>query len=135
MDTIGINLHKRESQVCILTADGELLERRMATTRERLTALLGVRPRSQVLLEASTESEWVARYDGVSRAGAERAELRRAATPGAHPERIAQRRGSRIAVVALARRLAGILFAMWRDGRPYEAARIGGPRPEVTTAA
>ena len=36
MDTIGIDLHKRESQVCILTAEVELLERRIATTRERL---------------------------------------------------------------------------------------------------
>lgn len=62
MDTIGIDLHKRESQICILTEDGELLERRIATTRERLTAILGGRPRSRVLLEASTESEWVARH-------------------------------------------------------------------------
>lgn len=62
MDTIGIDLHKRESQVCILTDDGELLERRIATTRERLTAVLGARARSRVLVEASTESEWVARY-------------------------------------------------------------------------
>jgi uroporphyrinogen-III synthase len=50
-------------------------------------------------------------------------------------ERIAARRGQRIAVVALARRLAGILYAMWRDGRPYDAARTGGQRREVTTAA
>lgn len=62
MDTIGIDLHKRESQVCILTGDGELIERRIATTRERLTSLLGGRPPSRVLLEASTESEWVARH-------------------------------------------------------------------------
>jgi len=31
---------------------------------------------------------------------------------------IAARRGKRIAVVALARRLAGIVYAMWRDGLP-----------------
>ena len=37
---------------------------------------------------------------------------------------IAQRRGKRIAVVALARRLAGILYAMWRDGVPYDAGKI-----------
>jgi len=36
--------------------------------------------------------------------------------------RIAVRRGNRIAIVALARRLAGILFAMWRDGKPYDAS-------------
>jgi hypothetical protein len=32
MDTIGLDLHKRESQLCTLTTDGELLERRIATT-------------------------------------------------------------------------------------------------------
>lgn len=32
---------------------------------------------------------------------------------------IAARRGKRIAVVALARRLSGILYAMWRDGSEY----------------
>jgi len=34
-------------------------------------------------------------------------------------ERLASRRGKRIAVVALARRLARILYAMWRDGTEY----------------
>jgi len=34
-------------------------------------------------------------------------------------ERLASRRGRRIAVVALARRLARILYAMWRDGCDY----------------
>jgi transposase len=41
---------------------------------------------------------------------------------------IAQRRGTRIAVVALARNLAGILYAMWRDGVSYDAQQIR-PRP------
>jgi transposase len=41
---------------------------------------------------------------------------------------IAARRGKKIAVVALARRLAGILYAMWRDQRPYDAARLRVPR-------
>lgn len=35
-------------------------------------------------------------------------------------DRLAARRGRRIAVVALARRLARILFAMWRDGCDYQ---------------
>lgn len=34
---------------------------------------------------------------------------------------IEQRRGKHIAVVALARKLAGILFAVWRDGTTYAA--------------
>ena len=57
METIGLDLHKRESQLCILTADGELTERRIATTRGRFTAVLGRRPRARALREASTESE------------------------------------------------------------------------------
>ena len=55
-------LHKRETPVCILTADGELTERRIATTRERFTAVPGSRPPARMLIEASTESEWVARH-------------------------------------------------------------------------
>ncbi len=62
MDSIGIDLHKRESQLCILTADGELIERRITTSRERFAAVLGGRPPARILLEASTESEWVARH-------------------------------------------------------------------------
>ena len=42
-------------------------------------------------------------------------------------ERLADRRGRRVAVVALARRLSRILYAMWRDECDYEA----GPRPTV----
>jgi transposase len=36
-------------------------------------------------------------------------------------ERLAARRGRRIAIVALARRLARILYAMWRDGCEYRS--------------
>lgn len=35
---------------------------------------------------------------------------------------IDKRRGRRIAVIALARRLSGVLWAMWRDGTVYDAA-------------
>jgi len=38
--------------------------------------------------------------------------------------RIAARRGKRIAAVALARKLAGILFAMTQHGRDYEPERL-----------
>jgi transposase len=38
---------------------------------------------------------------------------------------VASRRGKFIAAVALARRLAGILWAMWRDDMVYDAARVG----------
>jgi hypothetical protein len=42
---------------------------------------------------------------------------------------IARRRGKKIAVVALARKLAAILFAMWRDGTDYDAARAAKAIP------
>jgi transposase len=48
--------------------------------------------------------------------------------------KIAVRRGNRIAVVALARRLAGILYAMWRDNAPYNAAKLRVPQPPVARA-
>ena len=61
MDTIGLDLHKRESQLCIGRDDGTVEERRIVTSRERLGAVLGNRAPARVLVEASTESEWVAR--------------------------------------------------------------------------
>ena len=61
MDHIGIDLHKKESQICILGAGGERSEPRVRTTPERFADVLGDRPRARILLEASTESEWVAR--------------------------------------------------------------------------
>jgi hypothetical protein len=39
-------------------------------------------------------------------------------------DRIARRRGKRVAMVALARKLSGILYAMWRDGSAYDPARL-----------
>lgn len=39
-------------------------------------------------------------------------------------EKIAQRRGKRIATVALARRLAGVMWAMLRDGADYQAEPV-----------
>jgi transposase len=38
-------------------------------------------------------------------------------------EEMAKRRGKKIAIVALARKLAGILFAIWRDGTSYDPRR------------
>jgi transposase len=61
MDHIGIDLHKRESQICLLAEGGELIERRIRTEPQRFAEALGGRAPAQVLLESSTESEWVAR--------------------------------------------------------------------------
>ena len=61
MDYIGIDVHKKESQICILAEEGELIEQRIRTEPERFAAVLGPRPRARMLIEASTDSEWVAR--------------------------------------------------------------------------
>jgi transposase len=60
--TIGIDLHKLQSQLCIGRDDGTLEERRIMTSRDRFVAALRNYPASRILLEASTESEWVARH-------------------------------------------------------------------------
>jgi transposase len=62
MQSIGIDVHKVHSQVCILDEEGAVLEEvRIQTDRERFGAVLGSRPRARILIEAGTESEWVAR--------------------------------------------------------------------------
>jgi transposase len=40
-------------------------------------------------------------------------------------QNISKRRGKRIAAIAVARRLAGVLWAMWRDGTAYDPAQLG----------
>jgi transposase len=40
-------------------------------------------------------------------------------------KQVRDRRGKRIAAIAVARRLAGILWAMWRRGTVYEPGRLG----------
>ena len=60
MDHIGIDVHKRESQICILTPEGEMIERRIQSTRQKFTTMFTDRPPARVLLEATTETEWVA---------------------------------------------------------------------------
>ena len=61
MDHIGIDVHKRDSQIYILAEGGEVIERRIRTEPERFDAVLGARSRARIVIEASTDSEWVAR--------------------------------------------------------------------------
>ena len=62
MDHAAIDLHKTQSQIRILLATGAVEECRVPTSREALTRVFGGRPPLQVLVEASTESEWVAAH-------------------------------------------------------------------------
>ena len=62
MDFIGFDLGTASSQVCVIAEDGELIERRIRTDREHICGLLAERAPARVVIESSTESEWVARY-------------------------------------------------------------------------
>lgn len=63
MEYGAIDLHAKESEIRIVDERGcAMLERRIATTRERLTAVFGVRARMRVLVESGTGSEWVAQH-------------------------------------------------------------------------
>jgi len=62
MESMGIDVQKVNSQICVVGENTEVLEERMIQTdREQFAAVLGKRPKARVLIEASTESEWVAR--------------------------------------------------------------------------
>src|SRR5688572_16413721 len=63
MEYGAIDLHLRRSQFRIVQADGTVVkEGKFATTRVDLTRLFGDRPRLRILIESSTESEWVAQH-------------------------------------------------------------------------
>ena len=61
MEYGAIDLHMKKSAVRIIDATGAVVVReRIATSREALTRCFGARPPLRILLESSTESEWVA---------------------------------------------------------------------------
>jgi transposase len=62
MDFVGIDLHKTSSQICTLSDGGELTERRIKSTRAAFDEVFAGRPPACILVEASTESEWVAQH-------------------------------------------------------------------------
>lgn len=63
MEYGAIDLHLRRSQIRILAEDETVvLDRRIDTTRAECDRLFGGRPRMRILLESSTESEWVAQH-------------------------------------------------------------------------
>jgi len=63
MEYGAIDLHTRRSQIRILTeAETVVLDRRVDTTRAEFDRVFGGRPRMRILIESSTESEWVAQH-------------------------------------------------------------------------
>ena len=62
MEYGAIDLHKIQSQIRIIAKTGEVIDQRIPTTRDRLATVFWGRPRMRILIEASTESEWVAQH-------------------------------------------------------------------------
>ena len=58
---VGVDLHRRRSQIAIIDEHGELtLSERIPTGRERFTELLGDPESTRVALEATYGWEWLA---------------------------------------------------------------------------
>jgi transposase len=63
MNFIGIDVHKKQSQICVLDEQGEVcFETRVPTSRAHLKDAVLIYKGAKVLLESSTPSEWVARH-------------------------------------------------------------------------
>lgn len=63
MEYVAIDLHLRRSQFRIGLQDGTVVqEGRCATTRAEFTRVFGRRAAMRILLESSTDSEWVAQH-------------------------------------------------------------------------
>jgi Transposase and inactivated derivatives len=63
MEYGAIDLHTKESEIRIIDERGAVrFERRIATTRSRLTDVFGSRAPLRILLESGTGSEWVAQH-------------------------------------------------------------------------
>jgi transposase len=61
MEYGAIDLHTKQSQIRIVTADGTVIvERRIVTRPDQFAAVFGGRDQMRILLESSTEREWVA---------------------------------------------------------------------------
>lgn len=108
LDEVGrfANAHQVESYLGLVPGESSSSEReqKLSITKAGPTAL------RWVLVQAA----WVLRT--------------RCKQPAAAPlqlwaQRVELRRGKRIATVALARKLAGILYAIWRDGTEYDGGR------------
>ena len=61
MDHVGIDVHKREARSTCSPRAVRSSNGAFRTEPERVAAVLGPRPRARILIEASTDREWVAR--------------------------------------------------------------------------
>jgi transposase len=86
-----------------------------SSTRQRRTSI--TKAGSSAMRWCLVQAAWAAR----------RSHARRPLPMVAWSLEIEKRRGKRIAIIALARKLAGILFALWRDNSTYDARRSAQP--------
>ena len=48
MDSVGIDVHKKQSPICTFTETGEILHQRLETQRERFAAVFAARPQVRI---------------------------------------------------------------------------------------
>lgn len=62
MEYCGIDVHQKETEICILNEEGEVIERsRIPTSRKALTAYFDKKARVKLVMEAGGSSQWVSR--------------------------------------------------------------------------
>jgi len=62
MEYCGIDLHQKETEICVVDDDAVVVERaRIATSRKALTRYFEGKPRMKVAMEAGGSSPWVSR--------------------------------------------------------------------------
>jgi transposase len=101
------NAHELESYIGLIPSEWSSSERRI---------------KGRITKRGDSRLRWLLVEAGVSilhRRTPQSFELQRWA------QKIASRRGNKVAAVALARRLAGILYAMLRDNKPFDPTQIG----------
>jgi len=77
MNWIGVDVGNVHCQIREISSTGEIWGARVPAQAERLKATFQARPQARVLLESSTESEWVARIlEGLGHAPTRQASAR-----------------------------------------------------------
>ena len=92
--TIGIDLGDKKHAICVLDAEGEIIDERTITNhRESLRRLGKKYPEARVALEVGSHSPWISRFLGRTRIGSDCSQCPEAARD--LPERPQKRRARR----------------------------------------
>ena len=134
MTYCGIDMGKKSRNFCLVDEKRNVLkEGKVKNTREDLRKAFGRRPPMRICVEASTKSFWMAdrlrelghtvvvvdpgrtKAIGAGMIKNDRLDAREWGL------KLARKRGRKKAVVAVARKLSGILWAMWKNQAAFEA--------------